>query len=108
MDGNSYVTYVDEWTIRGLGQGLNVYLVEMRIHYTTPDGYEGTHSFPTMYTVGGNEDDALKNAITIHGVKNYKDSNATGYTATVVNADPYANAEMRFYKYPDESPEDFN
>lgn len=97
MDG--YHT-ADPLDVRGLAQGMNLYLVEMRIHYTTKDGYNGTLSYPTMYTVGGNEMDALKNATTIHNLANIPD--VTGYSATVVNADPYANSEMQFYKYPDE------
>lgn len=104
MDGYSYITYADEFTVRGLSQGMNLYLVEMRIHHKTKDGYEGTHTFPTMYTVGGNEMDALKNAVTIHNLTHIP--NVTGYSASVVNANPYANAEMQFYTYPDEDTTD--
>lgn len=76
--------------IRGLSNGLGLFYVEVRIHYTTKDGYEGTRSFPTMYVVGGNATDAMKNAIKIVNPRGHMvDGDTFRYwTAYAVNADP--------------------
>lgn len=101
MDGYSPIPTFD---VRGLAQGMNLYHVEMRIHYRNFDGYDGTETYPTMYTVGGNEMDALQNAVIIHRVKEFP--GAYGYSASVINADPYFDSEMMFFKYPDEEDTD--
>ena len=77
--------------IRGLSAGLGVFLVEPRIFYRTKDGYEGVESFPTMYVVGGTEEDAIGNAIQILNPYHTLDSKGyifVNFSISAVNADP--------------------
>lgn len=81
--------------IRGLGNGLAVFLVEPRIFYRTKDGYEGVDSFPTFYVVGGTEEDAIKNAVGILSPYHRTDgSQFLNFSISAVNADPDAPYRM--------------
>lgn len=76
--------------IRGLANGLGVFHIEARIHFRTKDGYEGTKTFPTFWTVGGTEEDAIKNAIQILNPHGHIVDGDTflNYSISAVNADP--------------------
>lgn len=83
--------------IRGLSNGLGLFNVEVRIMYRTKDGYEGVKSFPTMYVVGGNENDAIYNAIDIVNPMGHmnKGETITRYVVHVYNADPQSEYAPR-------------
>lgn len=81
--------------IRGLANGLGVFYIEARIMYRTKDGYSGTRTFPTFWTVGGTPEDAIRNAADIIDPTENIPHGALYMNASIsaVNADP--NSEYR-------------
>lgn len=91
--------------VRGLAQGMALFHVEMVVHYKYKDNpkdeneWDATLAFPTFYTVGGNEDDAIGNAVRI--IRPQSVPGMYAWSASAVNADHNSSFKVVTARFPE-------